>query len=157
MLYIFTDSGIYENLQIETLSRLGFINYYKAKAGVRQIESQIQPPAHATMVVMGCGDRDGILDLAFVGSVQDLFNQKEYRHMGFDNATMVKSDAFTYYSTSYRHPIGFSNVPGIFLHHFDVYDMEMYNNGDYSVTAEKLNSKRVSAVTGKCGEKYVFK
>jgi len=92
--------------------------------------------------------RNNASKLSLDENVDDFFRQKTYEQKKIEQATPNKK-IFSYYSTSYREPIGFSANKNIFLNAADYFDCEDGAAGDCPEKA--MDPHRLSALTTHSG------
>ena len=109
------------NVKVETLKRHKFVRYLRAVSGFQgSIKEEIQPPKDAKEIFMGGGIiGSDVVKMGVFGTIEELFDQREYPHNEVTFAKSVRK-YYSYYSSGTHEPIGFSKQPIIRLHHADV-------------------------------------
>ena len=106
------------------------------------IKSHMFPPAGATDVFMGCGQRNGsFLHMGIGLAATELFDQKQYYTGQTDSAKAVKN-FHVYYSSSETEPIGFSKGATINLDTSPYHGTDVHEYDDVTkMSATTSNSK----------------
>ena len=103
------------HVEVETLKSHKFVEYFSAKANFGYIKAGIQPPKDAKEIFMGGGIiGSDVVEMGVFGTIEELFDQREYPHHKETEAKRVRK-YYSYYSSGRCQPIGFSKTPAINL------------------------------------------
>ena len=136
------------NVKVETLTSHNFVKYLSAKAKFDgYIKDDIQPPKDAKEIFMGGGIiGSDVVKMGVFGTIEELFDQREYPHNEIIAAKRVRK-YYSYYDSGTGQPIGFSKTPSILLTPVDL--SEMHNQTKLSAFTTDA-----SRTIWRCGSSY---